>query len=60
MDAPSQKPVADNPPSRMALRTAYELIFTTIWPRLSTATQSTCRRINHEDSVDTKRTDHPD
>lgn len=60
MKAPSTKPLADQPPSRTALRTAYELILTTIWPRMVSPTQSTCRRVDDEDSIDTKWTDHRD
>lgn len=58
MDTPKEKPVAQQPPSRQALRSAYELILTRIWPRMH-ANHSTCRRLdNDEDSADTKRTDY--
>lgn len=60
MDAHREKAAADHPPSRAALRTAYEIILTNIWPRLAAPKPSTCRRTDNEDSVDTKRTDHTD
>ncbi|MDA5107429.1 hypothetical protein O3V59_03575 [Brevibacillus thermoruber] len=61
-------------PSRQALRTAYELILTRIWPRMAARQtpsgsaspnappppSSTGRSMVHEDSTDTERTDHPD
>jgi hypothetical protein len=61
-------------PSRQALRTAYELILAHIWPRMAArhspsggaspneppSPSSTGRSIDHEDSADTERTDHPD
>ncbi|MED4584144.1 hypothetical protein [Brevibacillus choshinensis] len=60
MDTPKEKPVAPQPPSRQALRNAYELILTHIWPRMN-PNHSTCRRIDDdEDTVDTKRIDYRD
>lgn len=57
MDTPKKSLAADQPPSRMALVNAYGLILTAIWPRLSSAAQTTCRRVDHENTVDPKRTD---
>ncbi|MGF9907056.1 hypothetical protein [Brevibacillus porteri] len=57
MTTPKQQRASQAPPSRRALRSAYELILTQIWPRLP-ATESTCRRINHEDQTRTKRNHH--
>lgn len=57
MDTPKEKPVAPGGPSRQALREAFELILTNIWPRIH-STHTTCRRIDDdENSVDTKRID---
>lgn len=58
MTTPKQQRPSKAPPSRRALRSAYELILTQIWPRLPTATESTCRRIEHEDQTCTKRNHH--
>lgn len=60
MDTPKEKPIAQGPPSRQALRSAYELILTRIWPRLN-SNHTTSRRIDDdEDSVDTKWPDYRD
>ncbi|QRG66888.1 hypothetical protein [Brevibacillus choshinensis] len=56
MVTPKDKPAAPEPPSRQALREAYELILTHIWPRMN-SNHTTCRRIDDENSVDTKRID---
>ncbi|WP_312110579.1 hypothetical protein [Brevibacillus reuszeri] len=60
MEKPSNPGVAKTPPSRVALRHAYELILTRIMPRLSSSPQSTCRRMNHEDQIDSKRNHNHD
>lgn len=52
--------VAKQPPSGPALRNAYELILTRIMPRLSSSPQSTCRRMTHEDKIDSKRNHNHD
>ncbi|CAJ1001414.1 MULTISPECIES: hypothetical protein [Brevibacillus] len=66
--------VVRSAPSREALRTAYELILTRIWPRMAARqspsdgassnapppSSSIGRSMVHEDSTDTERTDHPD
>lgn len=60
MDTPKEKQAAPQPPSRQALREAYELILTHIWPRMN-SNHTTCRRIDEdENSVDTKRIDTRD
>lgn len=58
MTTPKQQRTSKAPPSRRALHSAYELILTQIWPRLPAATESTCRRIEHEDQTRTKRNHH--
>lgn len=60
MKTPEDQPVAENPPSRLALRSAYELILTRMLPRLSSSPQSTCRRMNDEDKIDPKRNHNSD
>ncbi|MBU8714012.1 MULTISPECIES: hypothetical protein [Brevibacillus] len=60
MSTPEKRRVAQAPPSREALRTAYELILTRILPRLPPTSQSTGRRCEHEDTTDRKRDHHAD
>ena len=55
MKTQKNQPVAKTPPSRLALRNAYELVLTRMLPRISSAPQSTCRRVNDEDTIDPKR-----
>ncbi|MGN7469422.1 hypothetical protein [Brevibacillus sp. SAFN-007a] len=55
MDTPKKRRAAQAPPSREALRSAYELILTRILPRLPPSPQSTGRSGEHEDTTDRKR-----